>query len=362
MPDSRVEKEAWTLQKAGYYVHILAWDRNGKHSAQDGNITVMGESISITWLGYEAGYGEGLKSLQSYLQFQIHMHRWLIKHKNDYDIIHACDFDTAFFSQTVAKNKVFVFDIFDFLYGDPVSFFQKMIYKAQIKIINHADATIICTEDRKKQIADAKPNRLTIIHNTPIKTLLDKKSNELKIESSTQRIKIAYVGILATKRLLLEMGSAIAHNKDVELHIAGFGIYDTFFEQLSKENDNVFYYGRIPYDQTLVLESSCDIMTAIYDPTLENHRFAAPNKFYESLMLGKPIIMVKGTGMSVVVLENDIGVLIDYSQDGFEKGIKELVKRKNEWPEMSDRMIRLYEEKYSWEKMGKRLTNLYAEL
>lgn len=27
-PDSRVEKEAWSLAKAGYDVHILAWDRD----------------------------------------------------------------------------------------------------------------------------------------------------------------------------------------------------------------------------------------------------------------------------------------------------------------------------------------------
>ena len=27
-PDSRVEKEAWTLKKNGYDVHILAWDRS----------------------------------------------------------------------------------------------------------------------------------------------------------------------------------------------------------------------------------------------------------------------------------------------------------------------------------------------
>ena len=34
-------------------------------------------------------------------------------------------------------------------------------------------------------------------------------------------------------------------------------------------------------------------MTAIYDPNISNHYYAAPNKFYEALMLGKPLIMVK---------------------------------------------------------------------
>ena len=65
-------------------------------------------------------------------------------------------------------------------------------------------------------------------------------------------------------------------------------------------------------------------MLAIYDPEIENHRFAAPNKFYESLMLGKPVMMVKNTGMSQVVVENDLGVLIEYTAEGFREGLDSL--------------------------------------
>jgi glycosyltransferase involved in cell wall biosynthesis len=149
---------------------------------------------------------------------------------------------------------------------------------------------------------------------------------------------------------------------DVELHIAGFGQLESFFTKLSQETDNVYFYGRIPYNQALQLEAECDIMTAIYDPSNENCRRAAPNKFYESLMLGKPVVMVKGTGMSDLVDQHNIGTLIDFSEEGFENGIHELIRRREEWPDISARMKCIYRDNYSWDVMNKRLIELYLQL
>ena len=103
-------------------------------------------------------------------------------------------------------------------------------------------------------------------------------------------------------------------------------------------------------------------MLAIYDPTVDNHRFAAPNKFYESLMLGKPVIMAHGTGMSEVVEENAIGELIEFSQDGFIDGLNRLIARKDEWPMIGKRMQEIYRNQYCWDEMESRLIRLYTDL
>jgi len=60
--------------------------------------------------------------------------------------------------------------------------------------------------------------------------------------------------------------------------------------------------------------------------------------------------------------EENIGELIDYSYDGFEKGLRDLIDRKNEWSEISEKMKSLYTEKFSWEIMEKRLLDLYNNL
>ena len=104
------------------------------------------------------------------------------------------------------------------------------------------------------------------------------------------------------------------------------------------------------------------MLTAIYDPSVRNHLYAAPNKFYEALMLGKPVIMVKKTGMSEIVERNSIGVTIDFSKEGFYKGITELANKRNEWTLMAEKMKKLYSGEYSWEEMECRLISAYKEL
>ena len=79
-------------------------------------------------------------------------------------------------------------------------------------------------------------------------------------------------------------------------------------------------------------------------------------------MLAKPVIMVKETGMSSIVSQNDIGELIEFSEKSFENGLERLIKRKTEWPNMSERMKAIYKEQYSWDIMRRRLVNLYSEL
>ncbi len=49
-PDSRVEKEAYSLAVAGFDVQILAWDRNSDHAPEEERIVIKGVPIPITRL------------------------------------------------------------------------------------------------------------------------------------------------------------------------------------------------------------------------------------------------------------------------------------------------------------------------
>lgn len=355
-PDSRVEKEAAALSDAGYNVHIVCWDRESNHS--EAISTIINDKIKISRLGFKASFGEGLKNIKPYLKFQFTMKSWLKKHKDEYNYVHACDFDTAFFTQsTVLRlHKKFVFDLFDFICGNPKNFMQKCVKKAQLKLINKSDATIICTEDRKKQIAGSNPKKLVIIHNTPAEIPFE------NVKSKSKNISFVYVGILQDFRLLKELVEYFSNHSEYTFNVGGFGIYEELFKEAASKHENINFLGKIPYDKTLQLERESDIMLAIYDPSIENHIFAAPNKFYESLMLGKPVIMVKGTGMSNEVEENNIGITIEYSLDGFDKGVNELISKKKEWKKMSEAARNLYKTKFTWDLMKSRLIDLYNNI
>lgn len=357
-PDSRVEKEAAALAENGINVRVLAWDRRANHPLTNEILETFGSKIPILRFGHKAEFGAGLKSLKSYLAFQWNIFWWLIKSRKDYDIIHSCDFDTAF-TATLANifiKKRFIFDIFDYIGGERKTTVQKILCHIQNHIINRSDATIICTEDRERQIRPSKPKNLTVIHNSPPRVI----SSENGFRAHNP-IRLCYVGILQDYRLLQEIPEFFIKHNDYELHIGGFGKYEQLYQDLSRKYANIKFYGRMNYIDTLKLEYDCDIMLAIYDPRLNNHVYAAPNKFYEALMIGRPLIMAKNTGMSDVVRNLGIGEVIDYSYAGFEKGVLNLASKVDKWDRINRVMLDTYNQ-YSWDEMKMRLVNLYDKI
>ena len=186
----------------------------------------------------------------------------------------------------IAYNKKMIYDIYDY-YIDSHNLpdiMKKFVEKQEIKTINYADTTIICSEQRKEQIKNSKPKNLIVIHNSPN---IPKELNTIPsvIKSKTKNTKIVYIGILQDDRLLLEISEDIKRYPQYELHIGGFGKYKNYFEEQARINENIFFYGNMEYNNVLKLESECDFLFATYNPIIANHSYSAPNKFYEAIAL-----------------------------------------------------------------------------
>lgn len=359
MPDSRVEKEVRALITHGHEVSVLAWDRKENYQLRIEPLNNDLKEVSTYRKGIKAEYGSGMKNLIQFIKWQLTI-RSFLRH-NHFEAIHACDFDTAFISfHSINHHRTkFIYDIFDY-YVDSFSlpcFLKGIVTYLDRTIISKSDLVILCTEQRYKQI-QITPKRSIVIHNSPPQY----SSIASSINSSHKRIRIGYFGILAPGRLIEELVKIVAMDVRFELHIGGFGPLATFVTKASEQYDNIIFYGITPYKKVIEKELECDILTAIYDPGIRNHYYAAPNKFYESLMLGKPLIMCKKTGMSDIVSKNQIGVLIDYSLSGLKAGLEELLKIQNKWNEISLRMTSIYEQYFSWEIMEKRLVSAYRSL
>ena len=365
-PDPPVEKVANTLIANEYDVSIIGWDRGSDITERNENLTLEHGIVKIVRLGIPAMFDGGIKkNLVPLAKFQSRLYKWLKNHKDEYDIIHSFDFDTGFIANKISikYNKSLIYHILDFYidsHNVPSKFLKSKVKNEEFAIINNADATIICTEKRREQIAGTTPKKLEIIHNTP-KAVNQISDSFSEIKNST-RCKIVYVGILAGSRFLREIIKFVEKDERFEFHIGGFGIMENEVAEAAKKCERIFYYGKLPYDKTLSLEQACDVMTAIYDPKVPNHKFAAPNKFYESLMLGKPVVMAHNTGFDEIIKSNDIGCLIEFSENGLSMGLNKLINAKDEWPAMGQRMKKLYREQYSWAEMERRLIELYAGL
>lgn len=359
--DSRVTKESIALSKAGFNVKILGWNRDGFLTNNNNKIVSNVKIIPIIAFQKKAQYGAGIKSIFKLIIFQLWLFYQLMKQREDIDIIHSCDFDTALPAKIVAKmfKKRLVYDIFDYYIDSHYvpKILKNIVERAEISVINKADLTIICTEQRKEQIKKANPKKCIVIYNTP--NISENISDIRIIKSNSSKIKICYVGILSTDRLLAEIGQEIIKHENIELHIGGFGTLENYYKELSRKHSNIFYYGKMEYKNVLNLEKDCDILFATYNPTIKNNQYSAPNKLYESMALGKPIIVCKGTGIDKIVEKEVIGCSISYDAKEFINCIEKLKETDALKKQFSANSQKIYCEKYSWEQMEKILTQQY---
>ena len=364
-PYPRLEKMANCLAKNGYGVTVLAWDRDSDYEPREEELKLKDSTVKIIRIGLKGQFSGGIKkNLKGLVGFQKFIYSWLKAHKDEYDVIHAYDFDTGYTARKCAKKfkKKFIYDIPDYYvdsHGLNGSVIGKLVKRMEDSVINRSDATIICTEERKEQILGTHPRKLYVIHNTPDVDI----SDENAAVEVHERLKLVYVGIFGRVRYIDKIAEAVAARTDCEFHIGGFGAgMESYFEDMANKYDNIKYYGRIPYDRTIELERECDVMCAIYDPSVPNHYYAAPNKFYEALSLGKPLLMARNTGMASVVEEHGIGEVIDYNFDSLNGAIDRLIAERYRSGEIAKKAKALYNSKYSWKQMERVIKEIYTEL
>lgn len=356
--DSRVTKWIGELVRLGYTVKALGWDRMDKYNASE-TLDVNGTSVDIKYFKQPCTFGGGMKNLKKMISFQ----RWLKGELNSLNgdiIIHACDYDTGRVAGKICKRKGFklVYDIFDF-YTDShhLPFPLNVIVRhKEIRLINSADATVICTEQRQAQIVGSKPKKLVVIHNTPT---FNVSNYENKIND---RLKVCFIGSLGYDRLILEIMEEIKNHPQYDFVFGGLGAYAEECKRLAETLPNVAYLGSMPYSQVLDVEKDCDVLFATYNPVIKNHKYSAPNKFYEAGCLIKPIIVCKDTGIDEIVAQYGTGLIIDYSAKDFFDKLDQLNADRNLLRRLGENGHKAYNEHFSWKIMAKKIKELYENL
>lgn len=359
--DSRAMKEIMTFSRHGYNVIALGWDRDGKALSKcqeifGGNVKFYFYMAKLNNIGFR----HIDKLIEWFLWVFSHL-KTVTQQKGTF-IIHACNLDTGipsllFYKKYKSDSLKFVYDIYDY-YVDShhiPSILQKHIDNLEITAINSADLTIICNEERKRQITKAIPKKLLVIHNAP-----DLRDVNLSITGNLYDY--AYCGSLAPARLIKEILDSYNKNQDIRMVIAGYGMYDTLAKATSLKYTNFHYKGTLSYPEVLKMEASAKILSAIYDPSIANHKFAAPNKFYEAMALGKPIIVCEGTGIDLVVKKYELGIVIPYEAKSFYEAMRKLLENPNLCNQMGSRAKGLFLNKYNWSKMEDFLLEAYESL
>ena len=311
--EPRVQNYLHYFDERSIDYHVLAWNRNGTAKPNE----------KITFFQRRAEYGKRIANIPNKIAWMFFVIKEIWKYRKECYSIHACDIDAVLPALLIGKilHKVVVFDIFDWISSLTG---KGMVYKVveflQNYAYSHSDAVILCEEERKKQ-AKSENSRVLVLPNIPDgKTEFDKDTLRITDEMrKAYELTISYVGVFDRDRGLENLLSCVSRNPNVLLNIAGFGVLDEQVRGYSQKYKNIHYWGRVEYAVGQAIMKNSDVMAAMYHLTSPLHKFAAPNKYYESLLLGVPMITTQKTLVGSKVKRYNTGFVLDETEESLER-------------------------------------------
>lgn len=342
--DSRVEKYISFFESNGILYEIIAWDRN------DTGIEMKNVHYYRRKVGYVVG---GLKAAFNRLFWFWYVVRELRKYKEHNLFIHACDLDTAFpavlYKKYFNRKAYILFDVFDWMSADIQAssngIVRKSILWMEAKCLKWCDKLIVCEEERKTQIPNYAKYDISVLPNIPMiaheETILQ-ENDEYKFNND--KITLSYVGWFGLGRFLDEL-LKLVEDGYFNLLIAGYGNKELEGKCSKLQNKGLIkYFGRVDYRTGLSIQYNADMVYAMYCKVTNNHIYAAPNKYYEAMFLGKPLLTTSGIIIGDKVTKLQTGYVVEENINDFISLIKSL--NKDDMKRRGENARKLWENEY----------------
>lgn len=308
--DSRLQKYIAAILESDLEYEVLFWNR--------GLEPVVNNAENVFEYHKSAGHGRRFKNAISILMWNFKIFLEIYSRRRSLGAVHAVDLDTGFAS--VFACRIFgvpmIYDIYD-CYSD------SRALKGQLKIISDAlerlivrlaSLVLIADEARLQQHGFVNvPANLMVIENIPRKDIAISRWTALP---KSTLLRLGYVGNLeANNRGLEDIIALVREQSSLELVIAGLGALSRQVEIASKNCPRIHFLGSVSHDVGMSMLQTCDLILGLYYLTVPNHKFASPNKYYEHLMLGRPLLTSKGTPPGFKVSDLKTGWAVSDGKD-----------------------------------------------
>ena len=320
--DSRVNKYHNYFVRARVNYTIVGWDRKCEGLQKD----------NYDFFQYRAGEAEGgLRAIKNHFQWMRFVYLYL-KRNSDVTTIHACDLNSAFpaalYKAIRNRKATLIFDACDWFSANFAHhiFLHLLFSWMEVLTYKFVDELIICEPERIEQVQFKLRKSPLVMRNIPEIDLSQISDIQEKYMFDNSYPTLAYMGGFPNTRFLMEL-LTLAETEPFNLLIAGYGDKTIMqkCEVLSLRN-NVKYYGRVNMVDGLNMENAADVVYAMYCKVDPNNVYAAPNKYYEAMMLGKPLLTTKGTLPGKKVLLYNTGWAIEEDIEELKKLINNLDK------------------------------------
>jgi len=354
--DDRVRKEALSLKQLGCEVFILA---NYTSNVSSKGLTQYGIPYRAVRLRSRAIFASKRFLILKMFEFWI-ISMWKII-KGKYNVVWAHE-EYTILSLLVKFPKVsYVFDQHELPEFLIATNFRKNLYR---RIENVSDIILVANEDRlefmRKSGLIKKPHKYCVLNNYP-----DKVFSGLEVMDLPSKINIWLQG---SEYILLQGGghfnrypsevfTAVKRHAKFKIVLLG-PVYDKLKEEIAQNySDMVYLTGYVDQLELTRYIDHSKFSIILYANTDDNNFLCEPNRLYQAVCRGIPVIVGINPPMKHIVLKHKIGEVL--SDDGNSvDGIYEAILR------MEENYVK-YKEKitnikyiYNWEDQLPKISNI----
>lgn len=316
--DVRLRKYLIACENEGIEYSAFTWDRLNKNNFVKNEIPFK----------HYSPYGLRWKNFGSKISWQLFLIWNLLKKRTEFDVVHACDFDTMIpaLLYRLFSGGVVIYDIYDCFSSSAskLSFLQWIIRKVDLFLLKQADLIILadCKRIKQMELPESYRNKILIIENVPqtdFSEYIDKKLD-------LSKILLSYVGVFDHHRGIENILKLVEKNPRLTLDIAGEGALKSDVVEASKRCARIKYWGFVNYSDGLKLMQRSNFILGMYYKSNPEHYFAAPNKYFESLLLRVPLITTKGTLLGDKVSTFNTGYVLGETLDDLNEFFDEMIE------------------------------------
>ncbi|WP_061320768.1 glycosyltransferase family 4 protein [Clostridium botulinum] len=376
--DKRVYKEAQTLVKNGFDVTVICKNEIDESLPKEEEI----EGIKIKRL---FKYNLGTTVL---VEKNLLAHFDLINNLSEsFDVYHCHDTETWPIGYLLSKRDgaKFICDSHEYFpdyickewhTSDLKYELTKLLVRARGEYIKYCDGAIAVNEVISEKLCNefSLKDKPIVIYNTRSINESLKKYNmgsEIRKKHNISQYKkiIVFSGTVEPSRGVDLVIKSISYVENCVFIIVG-GDKFNYIEKLQKivqqynVKDKVVFTGKLNNQELFDYGFSADLLIYLGLSTVKNMEYSAPNKFFDYIMAGKPMIISNLKFMSSVVTRYDIGEVIDIKNIDFKEigyKINSLIHSDEKLCKYSKNVLKI-QSLFSWEEQEKKLIDFYKKI
>ena len=295
------------------------------------------------------------------------------------DIYHAHDLNVlaAAYQATQKNGGKLVYDSHEFYVErnrqyplNPIGKF--LLSRFESFLMQRSNAVITVSDAIAKELAQRYQVPIpTVILNTPSKNRNfckdNKKSIRLALDIDPKYYLLLYSGGITFNRGLEKIIESLVYLPDCHFVLMGYG-REKYIEQLQTlalkrgVESRLSLFGPVPSEEVTTYAASADLGVAAIENVCLSYYYCAPNKLFEYICAGLPVIASDFPEMRKIVVQYDLGTTFDPSQP------KDIARAAQELLKDPERLLQMRKNTstasqiYNWENESKKLLELYQQL